>query len=228
VPLLLKAIEARSMTSPTAKPLMTRPDGIEVPPICRVVGFAKMMPAPAAPEDSTSRPPSTIVVPPSAPPDDTSSVPPPKTIEPLAKLPEETSCVPPDRIVVPMAVPPKERISFPPLLMIVPLSRLGMIVAVTRPPSTSAVPPLLMAVPIAVPPLMTTCDPVKMVTPLARPKSIWVPPEIRAPRSVPPRSSTVSEPPLSIVVDVAVPKRASFPKTTISPPLLMIVPTADP
>jgi hypothetical protein len=61
----------------------------------------------------------------------------------------------------------------------------------------------------------------------AAPLSNWVPPEISASRSVPP-ASTVSEPPLSIVVDVAVPESKTNPSTSISPPLLMIVPTADP
>ena len=65
---------------------------------------------------------------------------------------------------------------------------------VVPPDETISAPPLDTAVPMAVPALRTNCEPAKITAPLATPESIWMPPEICAPRSVPPLLM-VSEPP---------------------------------
>jgi hypothetical protein len=50
-------------------------------------------------------------------------------------------------------------------------------------------------------PLSTTCDPpVNTVAPLAKPKTSCSPPEMSAPRSVPP-AETTSVPPLEMMVE---------------------------
>jgi hypothetical protein len=99
--------------------------------------------------------------------------------------PDETISVPPPDTAGPMARPPRSTVSWP-------LAR--RVFEVVPPDETISVPPPDTVVSMAVPALRTTCDPAKITAPLARPESIWMPPEICAPRSVPPLLM-VSEPP---------------------------------
>ena len=69
-----------------------------------------------------------------------------------------------------------------------------------------SLPPLLTVVALAVPPAPTFCSPpAKTLAPLAKPESSCSPPEISAPRSVPP-AWTNSVPPLDSVVRSAAPE----------------------
>jgi len=93
--------------------------------------------------------------------------------------------------------------------------------------STTREPPLDTVVLLAMPPDSTTCEPVKTVTPLARPKRSCSPPEICAPESIP-VEAMISEPPSKIVVPIAVPLPPTSSPTPCTPPLLIVVSIATP
>jgi hypothetical protein len=100
---------------------------------------------------------------------------PPALIEVVLARPA-TFCCPPSSVAL-MAVPPDDTVSMPKLqataLVAMPPERTlcrppVLIVAPTTVPATVSVPPLMIE-PLAVPCASTTCDPVKMVAPPARP-----------------------------------------------------------
>src|SRR5262249_37860830 len=94
-------------------------------------------------------------------------------------------------------------------------------------PETSSLPPALMVVLLVLPPDSTICVPlVKTVAPLAKPNTSCAPPEIKAPRSVPPEL-TVSLPPAKIVVGSARPPDLRLSTPPLATMVLLAVPPDD-
>jgi len=139
------AIEARSMVSPAAKPLIVAV-GIAEPRISTVPLPANAIPPLVTAPDSRIKVPPLMVSLAIVPPEETTSEP-ANTVSPLATPPDSTCSVPP-LTRAPTSLPPALTTSTPPALTMVPLAV----------PDTYCVPPLCTAVPLATPPPLMICS----------------------------------------------------------------------